>query len=389
MKNTAGIPRNRDVNEVRHQPLYVTKPFLPDLADYARLLEKIWGSRIVSNGGEMHNRLESDLAKLFQAGSVSLVNNGTIALQIALQATGIKGKVITSPYSFVATANAIRLAGLEPVFVDIEEDSFNLDPGLLADAYGNDVSAVMPVHVYGIPCDRYTMDDQATKLKLKVIYDAAHAFNVRECGESILNWGDCSVLSFHATKVFHTFEGGAIVSNDQDLANRISRLRNFGYHHGEIEECGTNGKMNEAQAAMGLLMLDHLDEIIRKRKHWYDAYCQLLSETEGLKLPLVHEGLSYNYSYFPLMIGAHFPLTRDELYEAFIHADIYPRKYFHPLITDFPFYRGCRIISKHRVPNARRVADSVLCLPLYPDLSESDVGRVVDVIKKAQADRVL
>lgn len=365
-------------------PIYVTKPYLPPLGEYLDLLARLWETHNLTNSGELHEQLEQKLTDLLGVRNLSLINNGTIALQIALQALKLIGKVITTPFSFVATANAIKLTGLEPVFIDLEDESLNLDPELIADAHGRDVSAVMPVHVYGLPCDDKAISTQARNFGLKVIYDAAHSFNVRQAGDSILGWGDCSVLSFHATKVFHTFEGGAIVCNDQDLAARISRLRNFGYHHGEIEECGTNGKLNEAQAAMGLLMLDHIEELISRRKHWHDAYCRLLADVEGLSLPKVPGNLEYNYAYFPVLVGDGFPITRDELYEKFIQNDIYPRKYFYPLITDFPLYRDCKIISKHRVPNARRVADSVLCLPLYPDLGESDVGRVVDVIHKAQ-----
>ncbi len=361
-------------------PIFVTKPYLPPLGEYLDLLARLWETHNLTNSGELHEQLEQKLTDLLGVQNLSLINNGTIALQIALQALELKGKVITTPFSFVATANAIKLAGLEPVFIDLADNSFNLDPELIADAHGRDVSAVMPVHVYGLPCDNRAIGKQARNFGLKVIYDAAHAFNVRENGESILKWGDCSVLSFHATKVFHTFEGGAIVTNDQDLGLKIARLRNFGYHHGEIEECGTNGKMNEAQAAMGILMLESMEEIIARRKHWHDTYCQLLADVEGLSLPRMPGNLEYNYAYFPVLIGDAYPLSRDDLYEKFIQNDIYPRKYFHPLITDFSLYRGCRIISKYRVPNARRVADSVLCLPLYPDLSESDVGRVIEVI---------
>lgn len=363
-------------------PIYVTKPYLPPLEEFQKLLPELWNSRVLSNSGVYHQALEQELSAKLGLPRVSLVNNGTLALEIAIQALEIKGKVITSPYSFVATANSIMLKGLEPVFIDIEDNGFNLDPELIEDACDTQVSAIMPVHVYGIPCDNMAIGQIAKAKGLKVIYDAAHAFGVRQNGASILKWGDASTLSFHATKVFHTFEGGAIVCQYPELARTIDISRNFGYYEGDVVTLGTNAKMNEAQAAMGLVLINHMDRIKTLRKKWHDLYIEELKGVPGIKLMDLPSNLDYNYAYFPILVQEDFPVTRDKLFDRFTAQSILPRKYFYPLITDFTLYKGYRIISKHKVPNARRVADSVICLPLYPDLIESDVSRVCDVIRK-------
>lgn len=368
--------------------IYVTRPYLPEFSEYVELLQQTWKTGTLTNRGKMHETLEHAIQNILQVRQLSLINNGTIALQIALGTIPAKGRVITTPYSFVATANAIVLSGREPVFVDIADGSFNLDPELIADVDAKDVAAVMPVHVYGLPCDRERIEQGVEYMRNrtqsalpKVFYDAAHAFNVKQDGETVLNWGDMSILSFHATKVFHTFEGGAIVSSDPETKSRIDQLRNFGYNgHGDVDYCGTNGKMNEAQAAMGLLMLDHMNEIISKRRMWYELYMEELARIGGIGLPRIPADVEHNFAYFPIMVESGFPLTRDELFSEFLKQDIFPRKYFFPLITDFSLYQGYKIISRHKVPNARRAADSVICLPLYPDLTESDVDRVCAVI---------
>jgi len=316
-----------------------------------------------------------------------LINNGTIALEVAIQALELKGKIITTPYTFIATANAILLKGLEPIFIDIEDNGFNLDPELIDDVKGQDVSAIIPVHVYGLPWVDNSIEQRAKGRGLKVIYDAAHAFGIKENGESILNWGDASTLSFHSTKVFHNFEGGAVVSQDISIKNKIDQLKNFGYEAGvDITTLGTNGKMNEAQAAMGLALIPYLEEIISKRKHWFNFYIEQFSEVQGIKLMTIPPELEYNYSYFPILVQSGFPLTRDGLFNKFQEENIFPRKYFYPLITDFSLYKNFKIISKHKTPNARKIADSVICLPLYPDLTEDDVSRVCEVIKKRRAE---
>lgn len=366
------------------KPIYVIKPYLPSLEDYQKLLPELWESRVLTNAGSYHQELEIALCKELGIANASLLNNGTLALELAIQALGIQGKVITTPYSFVATANSILLKGLEPVFIDIEDDGFNLDQELIKDATDSEVSAVLPVHVYGIPCDNVAIDQIAKAKGLKVIYDAAHAFGVMHNGESILNWGDASTLSFHATKVFHTFEGGAIVTQDVAIKRQIEQLRNFGITtNGDVISLGTNAKMNEMQAAMGLVLLKHTQTIKSLRKKWHDLYNEQLKDIPSIKLMNIPADLDYNYAYFPILVNRDFPISRDQLYDRFTQANIFPRKYFYPLITDFSLYKGYRIISKHKIPNARRVADSVICLPLYPDLTESDVNRICDVIHKA------
>jgi dTDP-4-amino-4,6-dideoxygalactose transaminase len=365
-------------------PILVTKPFLPNIQDYHQKLLELWQSRVLTNNGELSQHLEKQLTEQLGVKNLSLINNGTISLELAIQALELKGKIITTPYTFIATANSILLKGLEPIFIDIEDNGFNLDPELIDEIKDKDVSAIMPVHVYGLPCDDESIGQRAKGRGLKVIYDAAHAFGIKKKGESILNWGDASTLSFHATKVFHTFEGGAVVSQDISIKNKIDQLKNFGYEAGvDITALGTNGKMNEAQAAMGLALIPYLEEIITKRKHWFNFYIEQLSEIPGIKLMTIPSDLEYNYSYFPILVQSGFSLTRDELFNRFQEENIFPRKYFYPLITDFSLYKNYNIISKHKIPNARKIADSVICLPLYPDLTEDDVSRVCEVIKKS------
>jgi len=370
-------------------PILVTKPFLPNIQDFYSKLLGLWKSRVLTHSGELHQLLEKQLTENLDVTNLSLVNNGTIALEVAIQALELKGKIITTPYTFIATVNSILLKGLEPVFIDIEDEGFNLDPELIDEVKEQDVSAIMPVHVYGLPCDDNSIEQRAKVKGLKVIYDAAHAFGIKKKGESILNWGDASTLSFHATKIFHTFEGGAVVCNNPLLKDKINQVRNFGYTSDSVDvvALGTNGKMNEAQAAMGLALIPYLEEIISKRKHWFNFYVEQLSEVQGIKLMTIPPELEYNYSYFPILIKSAFSLTRDELFNKFQEENIFPRKYFYPLITDFSLYKNFKIISKHKTPNARKIADSVICLPLYPDLTEDDVSRVCEVIKKVQSSK--
>lgn len=331
----------------------------------------------------MHCELEKQLSQFLGISEISLINNGTIALQIALTAFRLKGQVITTPFSFVATANSILLSGLEPLFVDIEDNSYNIDPDLIEQTSRIKTSAIMPVHVYGLICDNEKIEQIAGYRGLKVIYDAAHAFHVRKNGDSILKWGDCSVLSFHATKVYHTFEGGGIVTSNIEYKDAFDRLRNFGFSQGDVEVCGTNGKMNEAQAAMGLALLMHIDDIIIMRKLRHDQYCERLREINGITLPSLPSNVDHNYGYFPIQMEFDSPVSRDDLFDILQRNDIFSRKYFYPLITDFALYKGFQILSKHKVSNARRIADRVLCLPLYPDLTESDVDRICNVIKQS------
>ena len=362
----------------------VTKPYLPSLSEYIHKLEEIWQTSILTNDGNLHQLLEKQLTEKLNINNISLIINGTIALELAIQALELKGKIITTPYSFVATANSILLSGLEPIFIDIEDDGFNIDPDLINEINDKDVSAILPVNVYGIPCNNERIEKIAKDKGLNVIYDSAHAFGVKKNGESILSWEDISTLSFHATKIFHTFEGGAVVTKNENLYNKIAQLKNFGFHSdGDIVTLGTNGKMNEAQAAMGLALIPYIDEIITKRKQRFNLYIEYLKNIPGIKLLSIPDDVEYNYAYFPILIQQDYPLTRDELFYKFQENNIYPRKYFYPLITDFSLYKGYNIISKHKIPNARKIADSVICLPLYPDLTEDDVSRVCEVIQKS------
>ena len=362
--------------------IFVTKPFLPKWEEYQHYLKIAFESQILTNNGYLHQEFEKQLINKLNINNISLINNGTIALELAIQALELRGKIITTPYSFIATANSILLRGLEPIFIDIEDNGFNLDPDLIDEIKDQDISAIIPVNVYGIPCNNKKIKQIAQERELRVIYDSAHCFGVKVNGESILNWGDISTLSFHATKIYHTFEGGAIATADENVKNKIDQLRNFGFQSdGDVIAMGTNGKMNEAQAAMGLALIPYIDEIITKRKQRFNLYIEYLKNIPGIKLLSIPDDVEYNYAYFPILIQQGFPLTRDELFNKFQENNIYPRKYFYPLITNFSLYKNYNIISKHKITNAQKIADSVLCLPLYPDITENDIYRVCKVIK--------
>jgi dTDP-4-amino-4,6-dideoxygalactose transaminase len=364
------------------RPILVTQPSLPPLDEFVQLLEQIWSSRILTNGGEMHRRLESALATYLGIGHVALFNNGTNALLTALQAADLSGEVITTPYSFAATTHAMIWNRLEPVFVDIDPATFNIDPALIERAITPRTRAILPVHCYGVPCDTRSIADIAERYGLQVIYDAAHAFGVRDAGGSILRHGDFSVLSFHATKVFNTCEGGAVVCRDAAAKQRVDRLKNFGIVDADtIADPGLNGKMNELQAALGLLQLGHVDVAIARRRAVDARYRQLLAGVAGIILPPAPAGVSGNGAYFPVLIAPAFGVDRDTLY-AHLHADnILVRKYFHPLLSDLPMYRHLPSAGLNNLPNAARVAAQVLCLPLHAALSDADVDRVVQRLR--------
>jgi len=362
-------------------PINVTQPSLPPIEEFIPMLRKIWDTKILTNGGPFHNELEDALCRYLGVDHISVFANGTIAMVAALKALKITGEVITTPYSFVATAHAIMWNDLVPVFVDIDPVTLNLDPSKIEDAITPRTTAIMPVHVYGNPCDVDAIEAIAQKHHLKVIYDAAHAFGVKcHCG-SILAHGDLSVLSFHATKVFNTFEGGAIVCRDAETKKHIDQLKNFGFT-GEIsvEQVGINGKMNEMQAALGLLQLQYVDENIRRRAEIEDRYRNALMSIPGLRcLP---SGLSAqsNHSYFPIIVEQNYPITRDTLYNKLKENGINGRRYFYPLITQFPMY--CELPSARigALPVAERVAQQVICLPIYPALADMDQDRIVRIL---------
>jgi dTDP-4-amino-4,6-dideoxygalactose transaminase len=363
-----------------NKPIYVTQPFMPPLEEFLPYLQSIWDSKILTNGGPMHERFEKELADYLGVEHLALFCNGTIALVTALQALRITGEVITTPYSFVATAHSLLWNGIRPIFVDIEEGTCNLDPSKIEAAITPQTTAIMPVHVYGRPCNVEHIQEIADKYNLKVIYDAAHAFGVRREGAGLLGYGDLSVLSFHATKVFNTFEGGAIVCPDAKTKLRIDRLKNFGYvDEVTVVAPGINGKMSEINAAFGLLQLKHVSAAIERRKAIAATYREKLAGVAGIKIPAPTEGVQSNHAYFPILVQDGFRMSRDDLYEGLRRIDVYARRYFYPLISEFPMYRGTPG-SSVRLPVASKASAEVLCLPIYPALSADDQQRVIDFI---------
>ena len=366
-------------------PIYVTQPYLPPLEEFIPYLEQIWKNKWLTNNGPFHQELESKLAEYLGVEHIALFTNGTMALVTALQALRITGEVITTPFTFVATAHSLLWNGIKPVFVDIDPDTYNLDPEKIEAAITPYTTAIMPVHVYGNPCNVEKIEKISDTYGLKVIYDAAHAFGVNYKGKSLLKYGDLSVLSFHATKVFNTFEGGAIVCPDAKTKKRIDDLKNFGFHDElTVVAPGINGKMNEVQAAFGLLQLEHMEEVIKRRQK-IDAYYRYhLSSIEGITCQPKCADTTHNYSYFPIIVGKEYPLSREELYEALRKKGIYSRRYFYPLICTFPMYRGFKSSMSENLPIATKVAEKILCLPIYPALSEHEQCSVIDIIKGGQ-----
>jgi dTDP-4-amino-4,6-dideoxygalactose transaminase len=361
--------------------IFVTQPSLPPLSEFVESLQKIWDSKVLTNGGEFHQELEKALCEYLGVKYISLFNNGTIALLTALQALNIKGEVITTPYSFVATTHSLLWNGLIPVFVDIDPETLNLDPQKIEAAITDKTTAIMPVHCYGRPCDVDAIGQLARDKGLKVIYDAAHAFGVRIGHESLLNFGDLSILSFHATKVFNTFEGGAIVSSTPEMKKRIDHLKNFGFtDEVTVVEAGINGKMSEVNAALGLLQLKSMDQVLSDRERVASRYRDRLLGVKGIRLPTLDEGVTINNSYFPIFIEDDFYIDRDGLYEKLKVKNIYSRRYFYPLISDFPMYKNLASASKENLKVASNVADQVLCLPIYPSLTDMDQDKIIDMI---------
>jgi dTDP-4-amino-4,6-dideoxygalactose transaminase len=367
--------------------IYVTRPALPPLDEFIPYLQEIWNSGILTNGGPWHQRLESELAQYLGVKHLALFCNATIALITALQALRINGEVITTPYSFVATAHSLLWNGIKPVFVDIDPKTLNLDPARIEAAITPNTTAILPVHCYGHPCDVDRIQGIADTYGLKVIYDAAHAFGVIGAdGTSVLRHGDLSVLSFHATKAFNTFEGGAIICPDAKAKQRIDHLKNFGFvDEVTVVAPGINGKMNEVQAAFGLLQLKSIDDAIARRGRIDAFYRAALADVDGVTCIGDAGEKRRNFSYFPVLVTGTYPISRDALYQELRGADIHARRYFYPLISDFPMYRGLPSASTSNVPVAAQIARQVICLPIYPDLSEADAARVVDVIRAHSA----
>lgn len=360
----------------------VTQPFLPELSEFVPYLEKIWDNRWLTNNGPFHQELEAKLAEYLGVEHVSLFNNATIALITALQAMRIHGEVITTPYSFVATSHSIMWNGLEPVFVDIDPATFNIDPAKIEAAITPRTTAIMPVHCYSNPCDVEAIQNIADNYGLKVIYDAAHAFGVNYKGESLLKWGDLSILSFHATKVFNTFEGGAIISPDAKTKQRIDRLKNFGIADElTVTAPGINGKMSEINAAFGLVQLKHIDDAMAQRQAVDSRYRSELAEVTGITLYQHDINANSNFSYFPILVEAEYPLSRDELYEKLKANGILSRRYFYPLISNMPMYRGLPTADTVHLPLANALAEKVLCLPIFNELTVEQQQQVIALIK--------
>ena len=360
----------------------VTSPLLPNLEEFHAMLQEIWDSKWITNNGSFHRKLEAALAEYLKVPYVSLFTNGTLPLITALQALRITGEVITTPYSFVATTHALWWNGIKPVFVDIEWETGCIDPEKIEAAITPKTTAIMPVHVYGKPCNIQAIQDIADKYGLKVIYDAAHAFGVEVNGQSVLNAGDISTLSFHATKVYNTVEGGAMIMHDEKTKRRIDYLKNFGFAgETEVVAPGINSKMDEIRAAYGLLNLRQVDDAIEARHQVAMRYRDALRNVEGIDFWDDLPGVKHNYSYFPIFVDANkYGMTRDELYFKMRENGILSRRYFYPLISEFSTYRGLDSARPENLPVATRMANEVICLPMHHKLDESDIERILHQI---------
>ena len=360
----------------------VTSPLLPNLDEFTESLKEIWESKWITNNGQFHQKLEAALAEYLKVPYVSLFTNGTLPLLTALQALRITGEVITTPYSFVATTHALWWNGIKPVFVDIDPSTGNIDPQKIEAAITPRTTAILPVHVYGKPCDTEAIQAIADKYGLKVIYDAAHAFGVEVNGESLLNAGDMSTLSFHATKVFNTIEGGAMVMHDEKTKQRIDYLKNFGFaNEVEVVGPGINSKMDEIRSAYGLLNLKQVDAAIVARQKVAVAYRDALRNVDGISFWDDMPGVRHNYSYFPIFVDAEkYGMTHDELYMKMKEQGVWGRRYFYPLISEFSTYRSLESSRPENLPNAHRMADTVICLPMHHALREEEINRVIDCI---------
>ncbi len=362
----------------------VTSPLLPNLDEFHELLKDIWDRKWITNNGHYHQMLEQALAEYLKVPYVSLFTNGTLPLLTALQALRISGEVITTPYSFVATTHALWWNGIKPVFVDIEWETGCMDPNKIEAAITPKTTAIMPVHVYGKPCNVRAIQEIADKYGLKVIYDAAHAFGVEQDGVSLMNYGDMSTLSFHATKVYNTIEGGAMVMHDEKTKQRIDYLKNFGFA-GETEVVGPgiNSKMDEMRAAYGLLNLKQVDDAIEARHQVAVRYREALKNVDGIEYWNDLPGVKHNYSYFPIFVHQKtYGMTRDELYFKLKEQGILARRYFYPLISDFSTYRGLPSATKENLPVANEMAREVICLPMHHALSEDEVDRIIKLIAR-------
>ncbi|QMI05665.1 dTDP-4-amino-4,6-dideoxy-D-glucose aminotransferase VioA [Citrobacter sp. RHB25-C09] len=360
----------------------VTKPFLPELNEFVPYLEKIWENQWLTNNGPFHQQLEAELCKYLGVKYISLFNNATIALVTALQALRISGEVITTPYSFVATSHSIIWNSLKPVFVDIDEKNFNIDPEKIEQAITPETTAIMPVHCYGNPCDVERIQKIADNYGLRVIYDAAHAFGINYKGDSLLNFGDLSILSFHATKVFNTFEGGAIICHDIKTKERIDRLKNFGIaDEVTVTAPGINGKMSEVNAAFGLLQLKHISEAMTERHKIDTRYRRELAGVKGIKIPELSSHSNSNHSYFPVIVEDDYPKSRDELYAHLKNHGVLSRRYFYPLISNMPMYRGIKSSAVLNLQVANHISDRILCLPIFASMTSEEQDTVIGLLR--------
>lgn len=363
--------------------IYVTRPSLPPLEEFVGLLEEIWHNRWLTNNGNFHQRFEQALCEYLGVKYCSLFANGTLALTVGLQALRITGEVITTPFSFVATTHALHWNGIKPVFCDIDEKTLNIDPNKIEALITPKTTAILPVHVYGNPCNIESLQKIADTYGLHLIYDAAHAFGVKVKNRSILTSGELSTLSFHATKVFTTAEGGAIATESETIKRRIDFLKNFGFaDEVTVVAPGINAKMNEIQAALGILQLKNIKKEIKKRKEITRIYHEGLTGIKGIKYFKILNEIEYNYSYFPILVQSKlYGKTRDELYHILKNNNIFPRRYFYPLISDFPTYRGLPSASEENLPIAKNISEMILCLPIYSGLETHNVLKIIDIIK--------
>lgn len=365
------------------KPFYITQPLLPDIDELTKLIKEVWASKQLSNNGAMARQLEKELATYLGTEYLSVFSNGTVALQLACKVLRLSGDVITTPFTFAATAHSLAWNNIKPVFCDVEEDTFNINPDLIESLITPDTTAIMPVHVFGYPCNLEKIQKIADKYNLKIIYDAAHAFGVKVNGKPISQFGDISMFSFHATKIYHTIEGGALTFKDPYHKERADSLRNFGIRIPDIVmEPGTNGKMNEIQAAVGLLLLKQVEEEIAKRKEIANLYRQLLEEIPGIKTNKDMEGVTHNYAYFVIQVEKEdYGLNRDELYDKLAEYNVIARKYFYPLCSNFHCYKDFPSSSIQNLPVANRTAEKVLSLPLHGRMQSSDVEKICSIIK--------
>lgn len=368
----------------RNNPVYVTQPALPPLDEFIEYLKQIWKSKVITNNGPFHQQFERDLAEFLGVKYLSLFANGTLALVTGLQTLRITGEVITTPFSFVATTHALWWNNIKPVFVDIEPEYFNLDPEKIEAAITPQTTAIMPVHVYGNPCNVKAIQKISDTYQLKVIYDAAHAFGVKIDGNSVLNFGDLSILSFHATKSFNTIEGGAIICSDEKTKKQIDFLKNFGFaDEVTVIEPGINAKMNELQSAFGLLQLKYIDNYVSKRKLIAELYRDNLSSINGISVLHDIKGINHAYTYFPILINEQvYGESRDEVYRRLQKENIFSRRYFYPLISQFPTYRALPSAKSENLLVATKISEQVLCLPIYPELELRKVNFISKLLRK-------